>query len=324
MYAMKHSLLIAALAFVGILSSSPSTLAQSWPHRTVRTIVPFPPGSSPDIAARVFAERLGMRWKQAVVVENMPGAEGLTGTAAFAKARDDHSLLISPAAPIAVYPLVHDRLPYDPAHDIVPVVAATDTSGAIAVPASMPITTLPELVRYAHSRPGQLNWATGGGAFPILMSGFLRGSGLDLTYVPYRNQNLAIQDLVEGRIQIFATAMTVLSSLAQAGKIRVLAVTNKTRSPLWPEIPTIGQAGYPDFTFDGLIGVFAAGGAPDGLRQFVAAEIREVASDETIAQRLRVAGQIVRQGTPAEFEAAIQEQRSKLAAILRIIGNPPN
>jgi tripartite-type tricarboxylate transporter receptor subunit TctC len=315
-------LLVTAVAGMSILPFLASSLAQSWPQRTVRMVVPFPPGSSPDIAARVFAERLSMRWKQAVVVENTPGAEGLTGTAAFAHSRDDHSLLFSPAAPVAVYPLLHEKLPYDPGRDLIPIVAATDTSGAIAVPVSPPIMTLKEFVKYAQSRPGQLNWATGGGAFPILMSGFLKVGGLQLTQVPYRSQNLALQDLVEGRIQIFATAMTVLSPLAQAGKIRVLVVTNNTRSPLWPEIQTIAEAGYSDFTFDGLIGVFAPGGTPDERRQRVAAEIREIAADEAVAQRLRAAGQIVRRSTTAEFDAAIQGQRSKLAGILQIIGKP--
>jgi len=284
-------------------------------------IVPFPAGSSPDIAARVFGERLSTRWRQAIVVENIPGAEGLTGTAAFAHAHDDHSLLCSPAAPMAVYPLVHEKLPYDVARDIIPLVAVTDTAGAIAVPASLPITSLMEFVKHARSRPGQLNWATGGGAFPILMSGFLKAASLDLTQVPYRNQNLALQDLAEGRIQIFATAMTVLAPLAQAGKIRVLVVTNKTRSPLWPEILTISEAGYPDFTFDGLIGVFAPGGTPDERRQRIAAEIREIAANEAVVQRLRATGQIVRQGTPAEFAAAIEEQRSRLAAIIQTVRN---
>lgn len=202
--------LVGALAVANILPFATSPLAEPWPQRTVRAIVPFPPGSSPDIAARVFGERLGMRWSQAFVVENTPGADGFTGTATFATARDDHSLLFAPAAPVSAYPLIHDKLPYEPARDVVPVVAVTDTSGAIAVPASLPVATLSEFVSYANSRPNQLNWATGGGAFPILISGLLKVAKLDLTQVPYRSQNVALQDLAEGRIQMFATPMTVL------------------------------------------------------------------------------------------------------------------
>ena len=321
MHGMRRLSLVAILAVASILQFATSSLAQPWPQRTVRAIVPFPPGSSPDIAARVFGERLSTRWGQAVVVENAPGADGFTGTVAFAVGRDDHSILFAPAAPISAYPLLHEKLPYDPARDAVPVVAIADTSGAIAVPASLPVATLSEFVNYANTRPNQLNWATGGGAFPILISGLLKVAKLDLTQVPYRSQNVALQDLGEGRIQMFATPMTVLLPLVQARKIRVLAVTNKTRSPLWPDVPTIAESGYPDFTFDGLIGVFAPRDTPGDRLQRLSAEIQDIAADQTVAQRLRAAGQIVRQGTRAEFDTAINEQRSKLAAILQLVGN---
>ena len=323
MFGMKR-LLLSVLAIPGILALSTPSFAQSWPQRTVRAIVPFPPGSSPDIAARVFGERLATRWGQPVIVENLPGAEGLTGTAAFAAARDDHALLFAPAAPIAVYPLLQEKLSYDPARDIIPVGAITNTFGAIAVPASMQTATLPEFVEYARARPGKLNWATGGGAFPVLISGFLKAATLDMTQVPYRNQNLALQDLAEARIHVFATAMTALSPLAQAGKIRVLTVTNKARSALWPNIPTVAESGYPDFTFEGLIGVFAPGDMPDDRRERISNEIRQIAADQAVEQRLRAAGQLLRQSTPAEFTAAIEEQRSRLAAIIRIVGKPTN
>ncbi|HEY7247008.1 MAG TPA: tripartite tricarboxylate transporter substrate binding protein [Xanthobacteraceae bacterium] len=315
---------ICAAAIIAVLHSSSPSDAQPWPQRTVRAIVPFPPGSSPDIVARVFAERLAARWGQAVVVENLPGAEGFTGTTTFAAARDDHALLFAPAAPIAVYPLLHEKLSYDPARDIVPVAAITNTFGAIAVPASLQAATLPELVEYARARPGKLNWATGGGAFPVLMSGFVKAAGLEITQVPYRNQNLALQDLAEARIQVVATAMTVLSPLAQAGKIRVLTVTNKARSALWPDIPTVAESGYPDFTFEGLIGVFAPGGTPDDRRNRISIEIRQIAAGEAVDQRLRATGQLLRPSAPSEFTAAIEEQRSKLAAIIRIVGKPTN
>jgi tripartite-type tricarboxylate transporter receptor subunit TctC len=324
MFQIRRQTGICAAAIVAALLSSAPSDAQPWPQRTVRAIVPFPPGSSPDIVARVFAERLAARWGQAVVVENLPGAEGLAGTASFAAVRDNHALLFAPAAPIAVYPLLHEKLSYDPARDIIPVAAITNTFGAIAVPASLQAATLPELVEYARARPSKLNWATGGGAFPVLMSGFVKVAGLDMTQVPYRNQNLALQDLVESRIQVFATAMTVLSPLAQAGKIRILTVTNKARAPLWSDIPTVAESGYPEFTFEGLIGVFAPGNTPDDRRNRISIEIQQIAADQAVDQRLRAAGQLVRASTPAEFTAAIEEQRSKLAAIIRMVGKPTN
>jgi len=285
--------------------------------------VPLGPGSSPDVAARIFAEQLGARWGKAVVVENVPGADGLVGTAAFAAAHDDHVLLFSPAAPITVYPFVQEKLSYDPVRDMLPVSAAVDTFGAISVTVSLPVATLPELVEHVRSRPGKLNWASGGGAFPIVISGLTKIARLDMAHVPYRDQNLGIQDLAEGRIQLFATAMTALLPLAQAGKIRVLAMTNKERSPLWPDIPTVAASGYPELAFDGLIGVFAPRGTSDERREQISADIRAVAADQAVVKRLAATGQIVRASTPAEFTTAIEEQRSRISAIVRLVGKPP-
>jgi tripartite-type tricarboxylate transporter receptor subunit TctC len=321
---MKRQAPIGAVAIVTVLVLSMAlSYAQPWPQRPVRMIVPVAPGSSPDVAARVFAERLGAGWGKPVIVENRPGADGLVGTAAFAAAQDDHVLLFSFAAPLTVYPVIQEKLSYDPIRDVLPVSAAVETFGTISVPASLPVATLSELVEYVRARPGKLNWATGGGAFPILMAGLVKSAGLDMTYVPYRNQTLAIQDLTEGRIQVFATAMTVILPLVQAGKIRVLAVTNKKRTPLWPDIPTVIESGFPDLAFEGLIGVFAPRDTPDDRRNRISSEILTIAADQSVGNLLGATGQIVRGSTPAEFAAAIEEQRSRISDVIRLIGKPP-
>jgi tripartite-type tricarboxylate transporter receptor subunit TctC len=315
---------ICAFSFVSILPlSTPPSFAQSWPQRSVRIIVPFGPGSSPDVAARTFADQLSPRWHQPVIIENRPGADGLIGTAAFVAAQDDHVLLFTAAAPLSVYPIIQERLSYDPVRDVVPVSIAVNTFGTISVPSSLPVTTLSELVGFARSRPGQLNWASGGGAFPILMTGFVRSAGLEISQVSYRDQNLAVQDTAEGRIQVFATAMTAVLPMVQAGKVRVLAVTNHDRSPLWPHIPTAIESGHPGLTFEGLIGLFAPRGTPDERRERISAEIRAIAADKSIATRLGAAGQIVRGSSPAEFSGAIEEQRAQLADIIRRTGKLP-
>jgi tripartite-type tricarboxylate transporter receptor subunit TctC len=286
-------------------------------------IVPIGPGSSPDVAARVFAERLAARWGKPVIVENRPGADGLTGTAAFAAAHDDHMLLFSPAAPLTVYPAIQDKLSYDPVHDILPVSNAVETFGTVVVPNSLPIASLSEFEKFARERPGALNWATGGGAFPILMEGFVKSASLQMTQVPYSNQNLAIQDLAEGRVQVFATAMTAVLPLVQAGKLRVLTVTNKKRSPLWPDVPTAAQSGYPLLRFDGLIGLFASRGTSMDRRDRIARDVQAIAADREVTERLGKSGQIVAASTPAEFVSAIEDQRRSIANIVRLIGRSP-
>lgn len=317
-----HTGICVAIVAAALTNAGPSD-AQPWPQRTVRMVVPVPAGSSPDVAARVFAERLGTRWGKNIVVDNRPGADGLIGTAAFVAAQDDHVLLFSFAAPLTVYPALQEKLKYDPARDVLPVSIVVETFGTIVVPASLPVTTLSELVKYARTQPGRLNWATGGGAFPILMAGFLKSAALNMAQVPYTNQNLALQDLAEGRIQVFATAMTPVLPLVQAGKVRVLAVTNRKRSSLWPEVPTVTQSGYPDIAFEGLIGVFAPRGTPADRRVRISDDIRAIAADPDVGKRLGAAGQIVRVSTPAEFTAVIEEQRLNIAAIMRLIGKSP-
>jgi tripartite-type tricarboxylate transporter receptor subunit TctC len=294
--------------------------ADLWPQRAVNLIVPIGSGSGPDIAARIYAEQLAARWKQPVVVENRAGAEGLIGVTAFAGLRDDHTLLFSPAAPITVYPFTREKIAYDPDRDLVPISSAANTFGVIAAAASANVRSVPELVRLARAHPGKLNWASGGGAFPLLFSGFAKSAGLDLTRVSYRQQNLGIQDLAEGRIQVFASTLTALLPIAQAGKIHLLAVTNKRRAPIAPDVPTTIEAGYPELEFDGLTGFFGWRDMPAVLRDRIASDVRAVAADTGVAERLAKAGQIVHAGTSEEFARAIDEQRNRMAAIVRLVG----
>src|SRR6188472_1700673 len=190
---------------IALIAGAPAIAEDLWPQRAVNLIVPIGSGSGPDIAARIYAEQLAVRWKQPVVVENRAGAEGLIGITAFAALRDDHTLLFSPAAPITVYPFTQEKIAYDPDRDLVPISSAANTFGLIAAAASANVRSIAELVRLARAQPGKLNWASGGGAFPLLFAGFAKSAGLDLTRVSYRQQNLAIQDLAEGRIQVFAS-----------------------------------------------------------------------------------------------------------------------
>jgi len=309
----------ACTAFLGLMALAAAFAAEPWPQRSVRLIVPIGSGSGPDVAARLYAERLAAEWHRPVVVENRPGAEGLVGVSAFAGMRDDHALLFSPAAPITVYPFIQENLAYDPARDFVPISSATDSFGAIAVPASLKVASLAELLVLARAQPGRLNWASGGGAFPILLAGFAKTAQLDVAQVSYREQNLALQDLAEGRIQYLASSLTALLPLVQSGKIRLLAVTNKTRAPMASGVPTATEAAHPELEFEGLVGFFGGRDMPPALRDRISADIRAVAAEPKLAERLAGAGQIVHAGTAAEFAGAIEDQRARIETITRLI-----
>ena len=294
--------------------------AESWPQRTVRIVVPVGAGSAPDVAARNYADQLAGRWKKPVVIENRPGADGFIGANAFVGMRDDHVLLFSPPAPISVFPFLQQKLPYDPARDFVPISAGMDTFGTIAASAALQVHSLQEFIVRARAQPGKLSWTGSGGAFPTLLAGFAKSAGLEIVHVSYREQNLAVQDLVAGRIQLLATTATALLPLVQAGKARFLAVTNKRRAPFLQQIPTVAESGHPMLEFEGGSGFFGGRGMADELRDKISADIRAIATNPALVERLASAGQIARGSTPAEFAAAIEDQQAKMAAIMALIG----
>jgi len=319
---MQRNLL--AVAVVGMMALTvPTSLphAEQWPQRTVRIIVPGSAGQGLDVPARMFAERLAERWKQPVIIENRPGADGLIGTAAFASLRDDHTLLFWNAAVFTLYPLVQEKLSYDPGRDIVPISTATNAFQAITASNHLKTRSLRALLDTARSHPGTLNYNAGAGELPYFFSGFLMGAGLDMVLVPYRDFNLAIQDVAEGRLDVIMGALLSVLPLAEAGKVKVLAVSNKQRAPLLPEIPTAIEAGFPDLAFEVLAGFFGPRDAPADRLDRIAEDVRAVAADAILAERLAAISVIPLGSTPAEFKAAIDLRRSKMAAMVKLIGH---
>jgi tripartite-type tricarboxylate transporter receptor subunit TctC len=306
-----------------VISVATSAGAESWPQRPVRLIVPSGPGSSPDVAARLFADRLSDRWKQPVVVENRTGAEGVIGVSAFVNMHDNHTLLASFAGPITVLPVIQDKLPYDPSRDLVPISSMTDTFATIAVPTSLGIGSLADLVTQARSQPGKFNYHAAAGAFPILFAGFVKGAGLDMVAVSYRDSILSTQDLIEGRIQIAITSLTNVLPQAQAGKVRLLAVTNNRRSSRALDVPTAIEAGYPDLSYEAFSGIFGSRNMPAALRDSISADVRAAANSPSLVDRLSAVGLVAHGSTPAEFSTAIQEQRAKMLSIVKLLGVNP-
>jgi tripartite-type tricarboxylate transporter receptor subunit TctC len=315
-------MILGCLAAILIALPGPAA-AQAWPQRTVRLILPLGPGSATDVTARLYAERLSERWGKPVVVENRPGPDALLAVAGFIAARDEHTLLFSFGGPVTINPAVHDKLSYDPDRDLVPIVSASDSFLAVAASASSNIASLDELVARAKAAPGTLNWAATAGLPQFAFAGFVRAAGLDMVQVGYRDFAPALQDVSEGRINVVTTGLVPLLPLAQAGKTRILAVTNRVRSPAAPDIRTATEAGFDDLAVDGFQGFFGWRDMPNELRDRIAADVRAVATDPVLAERLKAIGQAVRVGTTVEFIAMIDEQRGKIARIVRAGGPKP-
>jgi tripartite-type tricarboxylate transporter receptor subunit TctC len=226
---------------------------------------------------------------------------------------------MSPTSSFTAHPFLHDNLPYK-ASDLQPISRVSNTVVSIGVPASMNIKSLDELFALVRAQPGKLNWAGVTGALDFLFEGWLKDAGLDMAKVPYRNPVEAANDLAEGRVQVYEAALAIVRPQVEAGKIKLLAVTNTVRAPAYPDIPTVKEAGYPGLTIDGLVGLFGPAGMPIALRERIAADIRAASADPIIGDRLNASGQILNVGGPAEFEKSIDEQRAEVAKMAKMLG----
>lgn len=314
-------LLAVALGLIAVMAGATGASAQvKWPVRPVKFIVTLGAGSGADIGARLLADRLSRRWAEPVIVENRPGGDGLVAINAFVTAHDDHVLLYAPSGSFTAHPYAHDTLPYKPS-DLAPIARVSNTIVVVVVPTATNINTVAHMVARARAEPGKLNWAAVTGLNDLLFSGFLAQEHLDITKVPYRNPVDAAKDLGENRVQVYLPALTIVRPEVDSGTAKLLAVTNTTRAPTEPNLPTVAEAGFPDLTLDGLVGLFGPPSMPLALRERIAADIRAVA-DPTLEDRLTKSGQIVNIGGPEEFAKSINAQRAMAAGIAKRLGIP--
>jgi tripartite-type tricarboxylate transporter receptor subunit TctC len=306
-------------ALIGAPLLSPTASAdQAWPMRPVKFILTLGASSGADIGARLFADRLVQRWDQPVVVENGPGGDGLVAINAFVGAHDDHQLLFSPTSSFTAHPFLHDHLPYHPS-DLLPIARISNTIIVISVPTSLNVNSLDQLMALARTQPGKLNWAGVTGALDLIFAGWLKREGLDIAKIAYKNPVDAANNLAEGRVQVYESALAIVRPQLQSGKIKLLCVTNTERAPTEPDLPTVQEAGQPALTIDGLVALFGPAGMPLELRQRIAAVIRAVA-DDTIKQRLTTTGQLLNVGGPEEFAKSIEAQRAHVATFAKELG----
>ena len=292
-----------------------------------RVVVPVPPGTSPDVAARLLAEGLSRRRDRPLAVENRAGGDGVVGAATFAQARPGEALFFGMVDLLTVAPLAGDPLPYDPDGDLVPVSSAATDFFVLSVPAATPARTLAGFVEHARARPpGELNWAGPArtAAYPAFRA-FLRSAGLEMAFVPYRGGPQALLDLAEGRIQAVVSTLAAALGAARGGggRVRMLATAARARAPAAPELPTAAEAGFPGFWVEGLLGLFGWRGMPEAARDALSAQAREVLAEPAVKERFAAAGMLARGSAPAAFAAEIAEHRARWAALAREFGVGP-
>jgi tripartite-type tricarboxylate transporter receptor subunit TctC len=315
MPARRRLLLIFALAsaLVFCVGEAPAQ-TQPWPQKSVRIVVPLPPGSGTDLSARLIAERLTERWGQPVVIENRQGADGIPAVTTFLSARDNHTFLFSFAGVITFNHLLHERLPYEAA-DLVPIVPAIDNFLGVSATASLKVNSMSDLVAAARAQPGVLNWAATPGLPRYIMLALQKSASLQMVEVAYRDFAPAYQDLNQGRLHFAATGLPTLVPHHQAGTARLVFVTNRERSPQAPDVATAAESGYPDITFEGTVGLYGWRDMPADLKRRIADEITAIVTDPAFRARAISVGVAPRPGTSEEFAAMIEEQRAKIGVI---------
>lgn len=311
------------VALGGSLASNVTAQEGAYPSRLVRFIQPLGPGSPGDIVTRTIADALGKSIGQPTVVENRVGANGIIGMDACAKApADGYTICVPSFAQMSVNPVLYKKLPYDPLHDLSPVILFAAITSAITVNASVPANSLQELIDLAKSRPGALNWGSWGlGSFSHLYMAWLQNvTGASFVHVPYKTLGQAVTGVVAGEVQVMVNTPAVAAPLVEAGKVKVLAVIGRERSPLL-NVPTLQEAGF-DLPLVSWVGVTVPASTPASVVQKLNSEFGKLLRDPAFVERSLKPGSLAPLGgTPAEFEEFLKRDRmtmEKLAEAAKI------
>jgi len=293
---------------LGILAASLAH-AQAWPAKTVRFVVPFPPGGSTDVTARVVAEKLTRALGQQFVVDNRAGAVGAIGTAEVARAAPDGYTILFAADPVSTLHLVMKDVQFDVLRDFAPVTQVTTQPLALAVHPSLGVRTVREFIALAKANPGKLSFAHSGVGSGQHLTGELlkKVAGIDMQQVPYKGGGQAVQDLVAGQVPVGVLGSTPLIPHHKAGRITIIAFTSKARFPTLPEVPTLNEAGYAIDTSQWL-GLLAPRGTSTEVVNALYAETRKVLQMQDVKARLLDAALVAVGSTPGEFAALIRSE----------------
>ena len=298
--------------------------AQTWPAKPVRIVVAYPPGGGIDVMARQIADRLGSAWGQPVVVENKPGANTIVATDAVAKsAPDGHTVLMTTDATFSINPHLYARLPYDAQRDFVPVTMLVLLQQMLVAHASFPANSLDELIKLAKAKPGSINYASyGSGSQPHLSGEMLKNkAGIDLVHVPYKGISLAVPAVMAGEVQLTFAGIATSTAPLKAGRIKALAIGGPRRSPLFPQVPTFTELGFPEVETHAWFGLFLPAGSPKEAVSRIHADVKRVLDDPEFRQKQLIdRGYDVVGSAPDEFVRYLRRDSESRARAVKISG----
>jgi tripartite-type tricarboxylate transporter receptor subunit TctC len=298
-------------------------VAQTYPARPVRMIVPFPAGGATDIVGRLIAQKLSETWGQQIIVDNRGGAGGTIGSEVAAKsAPDGYTILVATSSTHAIAPSLYSRLPYDPVRDFAPVTLIASATILLAVHPSVPASNVRELIALAKKQPQALSFASSGngGISHLIGEQFKSMAGIQMLHVPYKGDTPALVDLVSGQVSLmFGTAVSFLPYV-KAGRLKALAVTNPKRSPVVPDVPTVAESGLPGFEALQWFGILAPAGTPKDIVTRLNADIVKILRQPDVRERLTSLGADVVGNTPEQFAAFLKADAAKWARIVKESG----
>ncbi len=311
------------LASVVALSSLPGHSQTGYPAKPIRAIVPFPPGGINDFAARSVSIKLGEALGQSVVIDNRPGAGGIIGTQLAAQSvPDGYTLSIGSVATHAINQSLYKKLPYDVLRDFAPITNILNAPNLVVVHPSLPAHSVKELITFAKSRPGQINYGSAGSGTSTHLSVelFKQMTGVNMVHVPYKGAGPSVTDLVAGQISVIFASMPSALTLAKAGRLRALAVTGRNRSPSAPELPTVAEAGVQGYEFSGWVGIFAPAGTPLEIVARLHSETLKILRLPETKERFFSQG-VEPGGMPAqEFSAFVKAEIAKWGKVVKFSG----
>jgi tripartite-type tricarboxylate transporter receptor subunit TctC len=312
-------LLSALIVSAGVLPSQ----AQTYPDRTVRIIVPFAPGGSTDIVARITSQKLSERFKQSVVIDNRPGGGGNIGSDMVAKSPPDgYTLLLGTVGNLAINPSLYKKMPYDPLKDLAPIGYYGSAPNILVVHPSLPPRSVRELIAFVRSKPGQLNYGSGGtgGSIHLAAELFKSLAKVDMVHVPYKGSAPALIDLLGGQTQLMFATMPPALPHVKSGRLRALGVTGTQRSPLVPELPTIAESGLAGYEITQWWALMGPPGLPPAIVTRLNSELNAMLQQSDVKERFTSEGAVTAPNTPEWLASFMKSEVVKWAKVVRASG----
>ena len=315
-----NSIVSMVMSIVGLLVAM-AVAAQDYPNRPIKIVAPYPPGGQADVIGRLLCQHLTPLLNQQCVIENRPGAGGVSGTETVVKAQPDgYTLLVADSGQWAVAPAMIAKPPYDPVKDLAPVGMVTTSSMFIAVHSSVPANTLAEFVALVRSKPGTMQYGSSGNAtvHHLAMETFKATMGLDMQHVPYKGAGQSVPALVSGQIPVVLAGLTNLMAFVKTGQVKVIGATTQKRSPLAPNVAGMAEVGATGVDFPGELGLFAPAGTPRPIIEKLSSALRSAAQTPEFATRTNAVGVEPAAGTPEQLAEIIRVDQEKYRRAIKV------